>query len=79
MIFGLFKFENANIQFLTIGPLQILEEKPIHTLSINGVGTLRGAPLASLAHMGLGPVPTQKEWDQVSMLKNFFVIDAPLK
>ena len=51
------------------------EEKPIHTLSMNGMGTIGhghlppppivGPPLAGLASLGLGP--TQKEWDQLSM------------
>ena len=50
------------------------EEKPIHTLSMHGVGTMPGhlppppphlPPLAGLASLGLGP--TQKEWDQLSM------------
>ena len=53
----------------------IHEEKPIHTLSMNGMGTMGGGhlppppmvgpPLAGLASLGLGP--TQKEWDQLSM------------
>ena len=47
--------------------LQILEEKPIHTLSMSGMGTLPpGPPLAGLATLGLAP-PTAKEWDQMSM------------
>ena len=55
-------------------------EKPIHTLSMSGVGTMgprssaaaaaaaaaAAPPLAGLAALGLGP-PTQKEWDQMSM------------
>jgi hypothetical protein len=55
---------------------KILEEKPIHTLSMNGVGTVRGAmgqgpaagpPLAGLATLGLSPQgPVGKEWDQLS-------------
>lgn len=60
---------------------KILDEKPIHTLSMSGVGTMArgpsaaaaaaaaaatGPPLAGLAALGLGP-PTQKEWDQMSM------------
>ena len=52
----------------------IQEEKPIHTLSMNGMGTFAGhlppapivgPPLAGLASLGFGP--TQKEWDQLSM------------
>ena len=46
--------------------LQILDEKPIHTLSMSGMGTLPGPPLAGLASLGLGP-PPQKDWDQMSM------------
>ena len=47
--------------------LQILEEKPIHTLSMSGMGTMGpGPPLAGLATLGLAP-PTAKEWDQMSM------------
>lgn len=45
---------------------KILDEKPIHTLSMSGMGTLPGPPLAGLASLGLGP-PTQKDWDQMSM------------
>ena len=63
-----FVFSFLNLKIPELNSLfQILDEKPIHTLSINGVGTLRGAPLASLAHMGLGPMATQKDWDQMSM------------
>ena len=46
----------------------MLDEKPIHTLSMNGMGTLHGPPgppLAGLATLGIGP--TQKDWDQLSM------------
>jgi hypothetical protein len=50
----------------------IHEEKPIHTLSMNGMGAghlppapMVGPPLAGLASLGFGP--TQKEWDQLSM------------
>ena len=44
-----------------------MNEKPIHTLSMNGMGTLHPAPpLAGLASLGLGP-PAQKDWDQMSM------------
>ncbi len=51
---------------------QILDEKPgIHTLSMNGMGTLpshhHGPPLAGLAALGLGLPPNQKDWDQMSM------------
>ena len=46
--------------------MQILDEKPIHTLSMSGMGTLPGPPLAGLASLGLGP-PPQKDWDQMSM------------
>jgi len=55
---------------------KILDEKPIHTLSMNGVGTMRagghgpaGPPLAGLAALGLGPPPPgapPKDWDQLS-------------
>jgi len=46
---------------------KILDEKPIHTLSMSGMAhTLPGPPLAGLASLGLGP-PTQKDWDQMSM------------
>ncbi len=60
---------------------KILDEKPIHTLSMStGMGTLGPRsggvphlssmppqpPLAGLAALGLGP-QTQKEWDQLSM------------
>ena len=53
---------------------KILDEKqPIHTLSMNGMGTLGhhapsapGPPLAGLATLGLGP-GAQKDWDQMSM------------
>merc|ERR1719412_1724247 len=45
---------------------KILDEKPIHTLSMSGMGTLPGPPLAGLASLGLGP-PPQKDWDQMSM------------
>jgi hypothetical protein len=45
---------------------KILDEKPIHTLSMSGMGTM-GPPLAGLASLGLGPPPTQKDWDQMSM------------
>ena len=56
---------------LTIKPfffhLQILEEKPIHTLSMSGMGTLPpGPPLAGLATLGFAPTAA-KEWDQMSM------------
>ncbi|XP_059088555.1 uncharacterized protein LOC131884712 [Tigriopus californicus] len=45
---------------------KILDEKPIHTLSMSGMGTLTaGPPLAGLASIGLGP--TSKDWDQISM------------
>ena len=43
-----------------------MDEKPIHTLSMSGMGTLPGPPLAGLASLGLGP-PPQKDWDQMSM------------
>jgi len=52
---------------------KMLDEKPIHTLSMsmNGLNMAGmapghpGAPLAGLASLGLGP--TQKDWDQMSM------------
>ena len=51
---------------------KLLDEKPIHTLSMsmNGLNTLGGggaplgAPLAGLASLGLGPT---KDWDTMSM------------
>ena len=46
----------------------LLEEKPIHTLSMsmNGLNMAGvGPPLAGLASLGLGP--SQKDWDQLSM------------
>ena len=51
---------------------KILDEKPIHTLSMSGMGTLGhpaaapAPPLAGLATLGLGP-GAQKDWDQMSM------------
>ena len=51
---------------------KLLEEKPIHTLSMSMNGlNLAGmhggpaAPLAGLASLGIGP--QQKDWDQLSM------------
>ena len=49
---------------------KLLEDKPIHTLSMNGLnmaGLGQGpvAPLAGLASLGLAP--HQKDWDQLSM------------
>ena len=54
-------------------PKKLLDEKPIHTLSMsmNGLNTLQGpaaplgAPLAGLASLGLGP--STKDWDTMSM------------
>jgi hypothetical protein len=45
--------------------LQLLDEKPIHTLSMSGMGTLGGgAPLAGLAPLGL---TGHKEFDNMSV------------
>ena len=50
---------------------KMLDEKPIHTLSMNGLNLAEmapghpRAPLAGLASLGLGP--TVKDWDQMSM------------
>ena len=52
---------------------KLLEDKPIHTLSMSmnglnmaGMGGGPVAPLAGLASLGLAP-PREKDWDQVSM------------
>ena len=47
---------------------QILDEKPIHTLSMSGMGgTLPGPPLAGLASLGINHPATHKDFDQISM------------
>ena len=50
--------------------IQILEEKPIHTLSMSMGGGMPGPPLAGLASLGInhpGAAGVHKDFDQISM------------